>query len=88
MLDVDPRHGGENSLAVLEDIHGSLPHTVESLTGGGGQHVYFRHPGAWVPCRPIAPGLDVKGDGGLVVARPVSTSRASCLRLGSRLRTG
>lgn len=70
VLDVDPRHGGGQSLAVLEDIHGPVPTTVESLTGGGGQHLYFRHPGTHVPCRPIAPGLDVKGDGGIVVCPP------------------
>lgn len=70
VLDVDPRHGGGDSLAVLEGIHGVIPHTVESLTGGGGQHLYFRHPGTVVPCRSIAPGLDIKGDGGLVVSPP------------------
>jgi len=70
VLDVDPRHGGEESLAALEAEHGALPRTVESLTGGGGQHLYFRHPGASVPSRPIAPGLDLKGDGGLVVSPP------------------
>src|SRR5664280_8584 len=70
VLDIDPRNGGEGSLAALEDIHGPLPHTVESLTGGGGQHLYFRHPGVTVACHPIAPGLDVKGDGGMVVCPP------------------
>jgi hypothetical protein len=70
VLDVDPRHGGDESLAVLEGIHGTLPRTVESLTGGGGQHLYFRHPGTVVPSRSIAPGLDIKGDGGLVVSPP------------------
>jgi len=70
VLDVDPRHGGGESLAALEGVHGDLPRTVESLTGGGGQHLYFRHPGANVPSRPIAPGLDLKGDGGLVVCPP------------------
>ena len=70
VLDVDPRHGGGDSLAVLEGVHGDLPHTVESLTGGGGQHLYFRHPGMVVPCGSIAPGLDIKGDGGLVVSPP------------------
>ena len=70
VLDVDPRHGGGDSLAVLEGIHGVIPHTVESLTGGGGQHLYFRHPGTVIPCRSIAPGLDIKGDGGLVVSPP------------------
>ncbi len=70
VLDVDPRHGGGDSLSVLEGIYGPLPRTIESLTGGGGQHLYFHHPGTVVPCRPIAPGLDVKGDGGLVVCPP------------------
>jgi hypothetical protein len=70
VLDIDPRNGGGDALAVLEGVHGLVPHTVESLTGGGGQHLYFRHPGIPVPCRPIAPGLDVKGDGGLVVSPP------------------
>jgi len=70
VLDLDPRHGGGESLAALEAEHGALPRTVESLTGGGGQHFYFRHPGTSVPSRPIAPGLDLKGDGGLVVSPP------------------
>jgi hypothetical protein len=70
VLDVDPRHGGDESLAALEGIHGLLPHTVESLTGGGGRHLYFRHPGTVVPSRSIAPGLDIKGDGGLIVSPP------------------
>ena len=70
VLDVDPRHGGGESLAALEGVNGDVPHTVESLTGGGGQHLYFRHPGTFVPCRSIAPGLDIKGDGGLVVSPP------------------
>jgi len=70
VLDVDPRHGGCDTLAVLEVVNGRLPHTVEALTGGGGQHLYFRHPGLAVASRPVAPGLDVKGDGGLVVCPP------------------
>ena len=70
VLDVDPRHGGGASLAELEGEHGDLPRTIESLTGGGGQHLYFRHFGGSVPSRPIASGLDLKGDGGLVVSPP------------------
>ena len=70
VLDVDPRHGGGDTLAGFEALHGPLPHTVEALTGGGGQHLYFRHPGPAVPSRPVAAGLDVKADGGLVVCPP------------------
>lgn len=70
VIDIDPRHGGDVTLAELEAFHGTVPPTVEALTGGGGRHLYFRHPGLEVPSRPLAQGLDVKGDGGLVVAPP------------------
>src|SRR5262245_50703619 len=43
VLDVDPRHGGDESLLELERQHGSLPHTIEVLTGGGGRHLYFKY---------------------------------------------
>ena len=48
-----------------------MPATVESVTGGGGRHLYFRHPGGHVPNRVgIQLGIDVRGDGGYVVAPP------------------
>lgn len=71
VLDVDPQHGGDESLAELEQRHGALPHTVESLTGGGGRHLYFRHPGGHILNRVgLSPGVDLRGDGGVVVAPP------------------
>lgn len=71
VLDVDPIHGGDGSLAELEHRHGRLPQTVEAVTGGGGRHLYFGHPGGFVHNRAsMAPGLDVRGDGGYVVAPP------------------
>jgi hypothetical protein len=71
VLDVDPRHDADDSLADLERTHGPLPDTVESLTGSGGRHVLFRHPGDHVPNKVgIAPGLDIRGDGGYIVAPP------------------
>src|SRR6266849_8948705 len=41
VLDIDRRHGGEQTLATLEQQHGALPDTATVLTGGGGQHRYF-----------------------------------------------
>jgi hypothetical protein len=71
VLDVDPRHGGEESLRRLQRVHGTLPPTPEVLTGGGGRHLYFAHPGGMVRNRVgLMPGVDVRGDGGLVVAPP------------------
>jgi hypothetical protein len=72
VLDIDPRHGGGETLVNIERQHGSLPHTVKVRTGGGGQHVYFAHPGGKVKSRTIAPGIDVKADGGYIVAPPSS----------------
>lgn len=75
-LDIDPRHGGDDGLRELQDEHGRLPATVESMTGGGGQHILFAHPGRHVKCRtgkdPVAgkPGVECKGDGGYIVAPP------------------
>lgn len=71
VLDVDPRHGGDETLEVLIRQHGPLPHTVEARTGGGGGHLFLRHPPQAVSSRSnIAPGLDVRADGGFVVAAP------------------
>ncbi len=71
VLDIDPRHGGADSLTALEARHGPLPAGVEAMSGGGGRHCYFAHPGGLVPNRVgIAPGVDLRGDGGLAVAPP------------------
>lgn len=71
-LDVDPRHGGEHALAELETEHDLLPTTVSSVTGGGGFHILFRHPGGVVKNSAglVGSGLDIRGEGGLIVAPP------------------
>jgi len=71
VVDVDPRHGGTESIQALEREHGLLPPTIEARTGGGGRHLYFAHPGGHVHNRvDLVPGVDLRGDGGLVVAPP------------------
>lgn len=71
VLDIDPAHGARHSLPRLEREHGPLPRTVEAVSGGGGRHLYFRHPGGRVRNRVgLAAGVDLRGDGGFVVAPP------------------
>lgn len=71
VVDVDRRHGGVESVAAAEADFGALPVTVEAATGGGGRHLYFAHPGGTVANRvAMRPGIDLRGDGGCVVAPP------------------
>ncbi len=75
VLDVDPRNGGTESLAALQKRFGALPETLRASTPSGGEHYFFR-------CREkvpnssgkLGPGLDVRGDGGYVAARPSTVS--------------
>jgi hypothetical protein len=73
VLDVDPRHGGHQSLVMLVAKHSALPSTPTVLTGGGGRHYYFRTPRD-VEIRnsigALGPGLDIRGKGGYVIAPP------------------
>jgi hypothetical protein len=71
VLDIDPEHGGEASLLDLVRKHGSLPDTVQVLTGGGGEHYFFKRPSGGARNRTgVFDGIDVRGDGGYVVAPP------------------
>jgi hypothetical protein len=72
VLDIDPRHSGDKSLAAIEQKYGPIPPTCWFNTGGGGNHILFRHPGRLVPnsAGRIGEGIDVRGDGGYIVAPP------------------
>ena len=62
---------GEASLRQLEAHHTPLPTTVEVITGKG-RHCYFRTAQRVIKCSAgiIGTGLDVRGDGGYVLAPP------------------
>lgn len=73
VLDVDVKTGGFESLVRLKDASQGWPDTLTAKTGSGGLHIYFRYD----PAKPvrnsasrIAPGLDIRGEGGFVVAPP------------------
>jgi hypothetical protein len=64
VVDIDPRNGGGVDV-------GLMPATACVATGGGGWHLYYRHPGgALAPALADRLGVDVKADGGYVVAPP------------------
>lgn len=69
VLDVDPRHGGDRSLAELIDEYGSLPPTPEAISGGGGTHFLFRAERAVGDKNGLRDGIDRKS-GGLLICAP------------------
>lgn len=72
-VDIDPYHGGDESLKVLQAENGLLPRTVTARTGGGGRHHLFRWPGQKVRNNndgKLGKGIDVRGDSGYIVAAP------------------
>ncbi|MHB8430209.1 MAG: phage/plasmid primase, P4 family [Acidimicrobiales bacterium] len=89
VLDVDPRHGGRESLAALVHEHGHLPKGPATLTGGGGDHFWFSHPGGSVPpAHGFLPGLDLQADGSYVLLPPSVHASGSPYRWAVALGTG
>jgi hypothetical protein len=76
VVDIDAKSGGYESLAALEGHHGPLPRTAVVNTGGGGHHIYLKHPGGKVKnlVGKVAPGIDLKADNGYVIAPPSAHS--------------
>jgi len=68
VVDVDPRNGGDETLAHAQLTLGELPRTWTVLTPGGGAHYYFRCKDT-VHFVPLGPGIDLKCLG-YVVAPP------------------
>jgi len=72
-VDIDPRHGGNDTLNALELTHGILPPHLIARTGGGGSHHIFTIPdGERIRSSSgkLGPGVDVKGEGGYFIAAP------------------
>jgi Bifunctional DNA primase/polymerase, N-terminal len=79
VVDIDPRHGGDESFRELERKHGEMPLTWRSLTGGGGEHVIFTCPDGieisnvvaeQAKDPPLGAGIDIRARGGYIVAPP------------------
>lgn len=68
VLDIDGDVGQE-SLRALEREYGDLPRTPEVITGKGLQF-YFHHPSALKNRVGVRPGIDIRSEGGYVIAPP------------------
>lgn len=75
VIDCDVKHNvnGLSAFLTLLQAHDEDIHNIfQSYTPSGGRHFFFRIPeGIRVPCSPgrLPKGIDVKGDGGYVIAR-------------------
>jgi hypothetical protein len=70
VLDIDPGKGGD---AYWDAIRDRLPLTRIHETRGGGLHVLFRHrAGLRNSASKLAPGVDIRADGGYVVYWPAA----------------
>lgn len=71
VLDIDPKNGGDESFATMINTYGEFEETPTVITGSGGRHFYFKHPGGVIHNRTRfmdLDGIDIRGDGGFVVA--------------------
>ena len=70
VLDIDGDEGKEAVDGLVAE-HGEIPETSQSITGNG-RHIFLKHPGEKLKnsVRTLGKGLDVRGDGGYIVAPP------------------
>jgi hypothetical protein len=81
VLDIDPAHGGNESIEEIYNQHGKLPTTPVAKTGGGGEHIFFAYPeGLDIrnSAGRLGPGLDIRAEGGYVVASPSIHPNGKC----------
>ena len=75
VIDVDAGEGkdGDETLQTLQLENDDLPDTMMAYTGGGGRHYFFYAPKGMrikTGTNILGPGVDVRGEGGFVVAAP------------------
>lgn len=71
VVDVDNHDvNGADSLAEWERKNGKLPETATVLTGSGGVHYYYRTTGDVAGAVGVLPGVDIRGEGNLIIAPP------------------
>jgi len=61
---------GHEALSELEKRYGDLPRTPQQITGSGGLHYLFKYENGIKNRGNLFPSIDVRGDGGYIVASP------------------
>ena len=70
-IDEDKGLNGYDEVRRWERDNTGLPDTVQSITGRGGYHLFFRYTGTDIKNRAgILDGVDVRGEGGYVIVPP------------------
>lgn len=69
-LDVKGKEDGISSLLNWVAINGTMPATAVARTKSGGQHHYYMVKATYPNSRGFLPGIDIRSDGGYVVAPP------------------
>ena len=71
VVDIDPKNGGDKTWETLVKEHGwNDQGMIAVITGSGGWHYYLKHYNEDIISRQFEPGVDVKGEMGLVVIPP------------------
>jgi Bifunctional DNA primase/polymerase, N-terminal len=75
VVDIDPRHNGNQHLEALQQRYGKLPATRLSRTAHGGIHRLYQHPrdgNSYTNAIELdgLSGIDIRGDGGYIVLPP------------------
>ncbi len=65
VVDIDPKNGGDKSVGRL-----NIPNTRTAETPSGGLHFYFKDAGIRNSASLLAPGVDIRGEGGYVIVPP------------------
>ena len=80
VIDVDPKNGGEISIANLAARGLTFPPTLRQVTPNGGVHLIYRH----IPCvknwsniKGLGRGIDTRTDGGYIAVAPSCIPRES-----------
>lgn len=69
VIDVDVKDGKQGAASLKRLVAQGLPKTLTVRTPSGGLHLYYQHPGGFI--KSVVnhwPGVDIRGNGGFVVA--------------------